>query len=285
MPEGFITSLTLSEGLDSLSLWPSAGGMWLVDVDFGFPAIRENVVDRVGVSGTRDFTETYGASVVSLVLQAVPTDGVSVQTHVDAVRAFMHPRKRPTITWEPVGAPERFYSVRPGNAANALNMRSLRGGTVQLQLQFKAPDGRAFSTDITSVVLEPNTGAGGGRTYPLVYPRDYEYVPPDGNFTDGGGNTETFPTVVIEGPVANPVVTNGDYGAVGFADYSILQDETITLDFNEKTAVKNDGTNLRGELTYRDWWAVQPGENEFRFDTEVFSTTTLATISWRAAYL
>lgn len=287
VPEGFITSLTLSDGAEDMYLWPAAGaGRHVVDVDFGFPSIRENMVDRVGVSGTRDYTTTYGASVVSMTLQVVPTDGFSVQAYLDEIRKFMHPSKRPVLTWEPVGATERFYTMRPGSASNALSMRSLRGGTTQIQLQFKVPEGRAFGTTLYSEELLPNTGLGSGRDYDTTYDRTYEDLVPPYWSQLIGGNTETFAVATIHGPVSSPSLSNLTEGMIlAFDDYTLGTGDTIVVDFANKTAKLNGVTSLRSELTSRDWWSMKPGINQIGFDTDSYSASTKVVLEWREAYL
>ncbi len=287
-PQGILEAAKLVDDASGreLVIWPSNGAIYLNDFDLGFPQIRANSVERVAASGTVDYTETFGASTVALSFKILPAEGQSAPASVDELRRWQNPRLRPRLVYTLVGLEEREVTLSPRQAGSPFGFDILRSSIPMVQLQWVNPEGRSFDSTDTEVEMVPNSGLGSGRTYPTTYNRTYAALVPPFWEPDIDGTIETYPVATIYGPVQNPSLTNLTTGqTVGFASYSLAIGETLVIDFAAKTAKLNGVTNVRGSLTQRDWWGLQPGVNEIAFDTDQYAAQTKVVFSYRNAFI
>lgn len=109
------------------------------------------------------------------------------------------------------------------------------------------------------------------------------------------GTYGTPPTIVLTGPTTNPVITNTTTGkAMTFnrnGGLTLADDtETLTIDVNARTIVKNDGvsdTDESGKLSLdSEWIYIEPGANVFTvFDDTPAVLESQMTISFRSAWI
>jgi phage-related protein len=102
------------------------------------------------------------------------------------------------------------------------------------------------------------------------------------------GNFGALPTIVINGPCVNPILTNVSYPSI-FQQFilTLLAGESITIDSLNGTATKNDGTDvLPLETDDSNWHTVFPGNNIFRFGSvDVDFLNGDCEIQWRDTFL
>lgn len=147
-----MTTIRLVNGEDELALYPRDDAE-LLELDLGYPELRESVVPYADTSGTVDSTRLYGSRVVSCSLALFDTPLASL----DEIRRFTAPSQRPYLhigenEWDG----ERRILVRAAGQSLALEPGLRDAATVQLQ--WKAPLGvfEAAEEDTTTF------GAAGG---------------------------------------------------------------------------------------------------------------------------
>lgn len=288
IPLSLVDGLTLIDGTTELQLWPSQGEVAVVEFDLGHPEIRSAVVARTQANGTKDYTKNYGARTVALTLRLLPRDGRSIQAIEDDLKFWTQPDRRPVLRYTPTGAPARDFILRSSSFSGAFSMQALRTGTIVAQMQWVCPLGKALAVDDDSVDVYTNDGIG-GRLYNLVFNRRYDMdIPPWGQVV-GGGNTDSFPVITIYGPVQDPGIFNDTKGlGLEFTGLTLGADQTLVIDTDAKTVKLNGSSapadNYRRFLTTRQWWAIQPGINELRYEGTVAGDSH-ATVEWSPAYL
>lgn len=148
----------------------------------------------------------------------------------------------------------------------------------------------AYDPIIYAGTAQSQTGiavpAGGGLTFPLVFPLTFESSGSTGQVTIyNNGNIETYPTLTITGLMTNPLIRNTTTGETFQLTYTSLVSDTIVIDMKARTVTLNGTTNLLGDVVAgSDWWTLTPGANTVAVSTGSTSDTGTLGISWRSAF-
>lgn len=156
-------------------------------------------------------------------------------------------------------------------------------GTVAFSALLVAPDPRRYATVLQSAIAQaPITF--NGITTPLTPP---VAMPANGLpaviSAVNGGNFETRPVAIVDGPVQNPAVLLADTGqVVSFTGLTLPMGRQLVVDFDRRQAT------VLGALVAADiasaWWTLQPGTSTVRLGGIVSSGAAL-TLQWRDAYI
>jgi hypothetical protein len=121
---------------------------------------------------------------------------------------------------------------------------------IQEVLRFIAHDPLFF--DPTEVVASFTLGVSGDLVFPITFPIEFgSGVILDTLNLTYVGTWSTLPTIVIVGPIENPVITNVTTGEKLQFNVDIASGRTITIDlaYGAKTVVDDLGNNLIGNLS------------------------------------
>lgn len=101
------------------------------------------------------------------------------------------------------------------------------------------------------------------------------------------GDVEAWPIWTITGPGSGLVLENQTTGKTLALDYTIDAGEVVTIDTTpgEKTVTLNDGTNLFGDLTSRQFWPVVRGNNAVSIELAGATVDSAVRVSYRRAWL
>ena len=98
------------------------------------------------------------------------------------------------------------------------------------------------------------------------------------------GDLPAFPTFIITGPLASPIVENLTANKkVSLSGYDLVAGATLVIDMDAQT-IKVDGVSKIGEMTAAsEIWTLEPGTNEIK----VSSTTGEGNyqMKWSPRYL
>lgn len=154
-----------------------------------------------------------------------------------------------------------------------------------VQMQFTAYDPIIYSANAQS-----QTGiavpAGGGLTFPLVFPLTFESSGSTGQVTIyNNGNIESYPILTITGLMTNPLIRNATTGETFQLTYTSTVNDTIVIDMAARTVTLNENTNLLGNVVDgSDWWTLTPGANMVALSTSSTADTGTLGLSWRDAF-
>jgi len=149
------------------------------------------------------------------------------------------------------------------------------------------PDYRIFSSTAQSstLMLEDTSG---GLTIPTAIPLSFGTgVGGEATLTNDG-DTETFPTVTLYGPLTNPTVANVTTDNQFQYNSTIAVGRYIVIDMKNHTVVDDNGVNVLANVStgIRDFWSLQPGDNEVTFIHEdTYNATARAVFAWYDAFL
>lgn len=283
----YFSSVKLVDGAEELVLWPGStnGVCSLVALNFGAPNVREVTEDKPNTSGALDYTTLFGAAAVSAT--------VTIRSNISATRRMLarwtRPDRRPILKWTVTGGTERQMTLRGSTWEASLDRSALLGNLYDIQLQWVAPDPRAYSsTEMNAVATLALADPGAGRSYPLTYERMYPATTSAGLVTvDNTGDVSTSPRIIIMGDAVNPKLTNETTGRILKFTYSLGVGHSIHVDFALRTAwldgVQSPAYNLRNKISTVDWWELVEGDNDIRYSADTGSATSSATVYWRNA--
>jgi len=90
-------------------------------------------------------------------------------------------------------------------------------------------------------------------------------VLPNGSSVTVSGNRPTPALMTINGPVSDPIIVNDTNGKIIRFDYDLAVGDSIVLDLDNRTAILNGVTNVRGAMTNADWFLLDTGSTFIRF--------------------
>ena len=128
--------------------------------------------------------------------------------------------------------------------------------------------------------------AGGGLNFNATAPFTFGAVSVGGTLNlANDGNFDASPDIVITGPVTNPSIESITQDKTLSFAITLAVGETLVIDTEQRTVMLNGTASRYSTLdTDAEWFTLQPGNNEVRFQA---ATTTAATmqISWRSAWV
>jgi phage-related protein len=105
----------------------------------------------------------------------------------------------------------------------------------------------------------------GGMEVPMAVPMDMSVGgAASGNQVFNHGNTESLPRFRITGPLLNCNIINQSNGQMMSINVELGEGETLDLDCFDHTAIKNQVSNVRGDIS-GDWIELVPGANNLVF--------------------
>lgn len=166
-----------------------------------------------------------------------------------------------------------------------------RTGRTEVQFQLKCEDPTIFAdppVTIGPMVLLTLTFTGYG--YNRAYNRTYGGGISGGSGTNifNAGNKETWPTILIQGPVVNPYIINDSWPTLGTPKIrlaaSLTVDDSVVINMRNRTVVLNGVVSRRLWVSPPyTWWGLVPGDNFIRFGADT-STAAEASLTYSHAY-
>jgi len=269
---------------------PVMGGGLVFDVQkvegLGLPDVRVTQQDRDGADGEFVFAGfTRSRSVALSGYLKLPNATTAPETYIDQYLATFKARK----TAEP------FYYKMPGSdqrviycvpTAAPLDIdEQFNTGYIPFLVQLIAEDPRKYSSAVASFgpVGLPNTS--GGRSYAKAYPKAYGTISTGGDAAVvNNGNKETFPILIINGAVSNPIVTNETTDIVMQFNINLATGDQLVVDCGAKSVTLN-GSDRADILVGQEFIELSAGSNALRFTALSFSSSGTLQGTYRHAWV
>lgn len=125
--------------------------------------------------------------------------------------------------------------------------------------------------------------SGAGRVWPRVWPRDWgvpEGETPGSVSLRNDGTATYWPTLRIDGPVANPVVTVNETGDWVRINRTITAGQWLDIDCGERSVLLNGQISLAGNVTYSgSWLGIPKGGASMSFNDDGAAAAALLGIN------
>jgi hypothetical protein len=254
----------------------------VASLQVGSPDVREVSRVRSLGDGVLDDSRYLGARAITLairfrdkLLSGCGDNPYSMQNLIDQLTPFMSPRRRPTLTWQLPGSDElRAAVVRGANWGWTVSGPKAQGITPQ----WVVPDGMILLGGPDAhqcVTIRPSVSVEAGRTYDLVFDRQYPASDPiGGRSITNPGTAPTHWTLTFYGPVVNPSFTiNGiQFTTDRQGGVTLAAGQSLVVNTYNRTVLFNGLPDAsRYQCTNYDTWAwdellLEPGANVIRFD-------------------
>lgn len=164
------------------------------------------------------------------------------------------------------GRTRRVYG-RPRKHTPSPNNRML-DGFIPIVKDFKCVDAFTYDDVPEALTLYPKLAPPPTMVFPLKFPLTAVRVETNQETVWVGGDTITYPTLVIRGPVVNPWIETGDWRID--LQLSLGEDEFVRIDLRPwyLSIMLNDEVSVAGALPRRIWLEdlfLAPGDNTFSF--------------------
>jgi hypothetical protein len=286
-------------GTRTLPLEDDDAGYACLELNLGYPEVREVTSNRPDADGTDDRTSLMGARAVSANIRAY--GGAATPDEIGALFApFMLPAARPELHYvlDRPDAPERMCTVRASGYAWPITGKRNR----DIQLGWVASDPIMRDPSRSSSSSHSGSTTISGRVYDLAFNRIYPVG--GGSATTGEisspGDVPVRPLVRIFGPVtdprvdlqvmdpANPLTT---YHLAFVAGFRIDAGRWVDVDTDHKTVFR-DSDRSQSAMAEVDWqtstWPVLPSLPAITYLNlygDSTSGVTLAEAIWTDGYL
>jgi hypothetical protein len=297
--------LTLGPGAP-LYLTDLVRGYGCIQLDLGYPEIREVVNNRPDTDGTFDRTNLFGARAVTAEILAWPGGESTIDDVVRLFGPYLDPRSRPVLhvtqfSDQPdvdLQAPEKTLTLRAARMASPMTHPKSRS----VQMAWVAPDPILRDVTVNTAIARSGSSTSAGRTYPLAYPRAY---PIGGSISTIGvistpGDVPVRPLFRVFGPITNPRIYVPTYyplpvvdGPAGFIVWNGIIDAGHYVEFDTIAKVAlYDGDPAQPVTSSIDWgtlvWPVIrpiPGTGRMQLLGDSTTNITQAQAIWQDGYL
>lgn len=189
------------------------------------------------------------------------------------------------LKWTLSGGEQQFILVRRQQP-----VRVTGAWQKTFQIPLVSADPRIYNQNqsAATVMLSSGDESVVGRGYDMVYDKDYGPAVINGQVTAANnGTADTYPLIVVEGPVVNPTIINFTTGQGIYLTYTLQADETLSLDALNRTVMLNGTSPRYGAIdqSRTNWWALVPGDNDLRLAATSFSAGASLDVTWRDAWV
>lgn len=263
------------------------------------PVIRNQDDNRGYQDGMWTGRDFLSGRTLTFVMTVRGDTNYSMNYYLDLLQTNLVPQQQGTglLQFQLPGSDLQRINARVRRRSITINTE-YSSGLATATYEFFCPDPRYYDDTLKSTDLI-NATATAGRTYNRVYttPPTAVYNNPfeDGMYFGGGagapnlitndGWTTTYPIITIQGPAANPRVTNVTAGlylqvdtTLGTADELVLNTDlrTVTLNGVSRRALLNNAST---------WFAAPPGTSYYTFTATGTDGNTACVVTWRNAYI
>ena len=233
----------------------------------------------------RDF---YAGRTIVMNIQVLGNNEGSAQANFNTLQQALLPQSS--------GTTPLYFILSNAETEQVINAR-VRGlqasvdpnytyGYIICQVNFFCPDPAYYSSNIQTATLAytPPTGRTYNRVYNLVYGGGSATITTN---IENNGWTATYPTIVLNGPITNPILGNETEDLALNFSCALTDSDYLTVDLYNKLITLN-GNPARNLLASGQWFSAQPGTNLFYLTGNAGSTVvgvTGATVTWQSAYI
>lgn len=259
-----------------------------VDVDLGHPIPRVESEPNPDADGDNDTTALEGGRVITATIEIGPAWTWAM---TQRLKAFTHPRLRPTLLIEQEDAPALIAQTRMSPFSDQFDAGKWIGRWREPTLQWIVPSGILESAELHQEEVAGSDPGALGVAFDWSFDLTFPASQPEGEVeVTNFGDRDVYPLIQLYGPwsgstrVANATTDQ----ALVFAGENVLAGNYIEIDTRAKTITLNgDPTQNRyNRLVFpdSDWWKLAPGANVLRFEPTTFTAPARMIVAWRDAY-
>lgn len=259
----------------------NAGGVILRQFDgFEYPEVKSVFEDVSGAPSVFYVTSKFGKRVVSFQGDLLDANVFTLRRNI--AKACRQQGRLKLIKFTTYDDLALQFEAEITKLINPYNMR-----LHQFLIEATAPDWRFYSQSESTLDTE-STLVLGGAAIPAELAMDLgsgeSSMSTQEVYATNNGNERTEPSFVINGPGTHFVVGNQTTGEEFELDYTLYADEYIEVNNKLRTVKFNGVTNIYNKFS-GDWWSLEPGQNQIKFEIDLgYTDATVLQLRWRDAY-
>jgi hypothetical protein len=261
----------------------------ITELTFGYPSPRTVNRSSPLMDGERDTTERHAGRTVRFQLEVYQGEEKTTNEYVDDFRKFCHPAETSWLYFKQQGSGERRIMVKPEDIQQ--DYLATRPSWHVLNTVWKAPTGR-YECDPEHLVLIRPELEPVGRTYDLVYDREYPYGGPISGANINNSGSAVAPVILrLFGPMSNIAVYNDTVGKnyTFNSGFGVLVDDYVEIHSENREILLNGepDQSVLHELNFvqSDWWSLARGQNNIRLISTGGNEITQLQIIWRCNFI
>jgi hypothetical protein len=275
-----LTDYTFAFGETGTVLNTDSIGLPFVDVTqvsgLDTAPLRTSVSERHGKDGTH-IDSRFASSRTIVVDGTLYTDSSDPDSLLDSLRRdYASDAIRPFYFQLP-GRPLRFVNCQGGGAVYDVS-QTRRQGVTPVQFVLLAEDPYIYDYPSQQGVINVPTVIAVGTGFNMAFNVGFGGGIPTNSATVGNSGTHTaYPTITIQGPVTNPVLTDG-FGITMAMGITLAATDYLVIDCRQKSIVLNGQASRRNVMSGLQWFSVPGGMPEtifFSADAGTGSATVL----------
>jgi phage-related protein len=251
------------------------------------PGIRNQDDNRGYHDGMFTGRDFLNGRTVSIIFNTFGNNLGSAQTNYNTIQSKLLPQTSGTtplyFKMPNIPTNEQFINARVRALRTTVDP-NYTYGYITSQVDFFCPDPNYYNNNLqtANMLISPPLG----RTYNKTF-----------NYTYGGGSATvtttitnigwatTYPNIVINGPITNPVIGNSTSGNTLYFSGTYSSSDLLEIDLYNQLITLN-GAPARNLLISGTWFDAPSGNSNFFFTgTGTLAGTTQATVSWYSAYI
>ena len=242
---------------------------------FDLPELRTSDVNRPQRDGQFAGTDFMAGKSIHLQLEAWSSDDVDLGSRLTVLMAAFAPGVTADLVTNIPGLGLIKMECRVRRRSLPMNIDQV-GGLTRFAVDLYAVD-PVWKSNATSQVELGLTDVSGGLSFPLTFPISFGETNDGSVNLQNDGSYESFPVIVISGPVTDPSLENRSQGKTLSFTGTVAADETLVIDFNARSVLLDGSANRYAWLDdSTKWWSLDPGTNDIWFDgTSAGSPTCL----------
>jgi hypothetical protein len=244
-----------------LNLDNHTAGYAMIELDLGFPDIRDVVNNAPNQHGIDDQTAFFGGRPVTAKIAAWPGGTVALDDIVELFMPYLRPAARPILhyTTESSTPLERVITLRASNFASPMPSPGRR----DMELAWVAPDPLIRDAIIQMAAAYVGSSTPGGRSYNLFFDRSYGLGggAPSTAHARSKGDVAIAPLFRFYGPVVGPRIqvissatrSQSHSGQIAFdLDFRVDTGHWVDIDCQAHTALldSDQGQSVISELQF-----------------------------------
>jgi hypothetical protein len=276
-------------------------GYAMLELDLGYPDVRDVTNNRPVQHGIDDQTRYFGGRVVTAKITAWPGGKVALDDIPEIFLRYMRPGVRPELHYTTISdaGRERVIVLRASAFASPLPSPHKR----EMSLSWVAPDPLIKDAEVRTAISWAGSSAPPGRSYPLNFNRIYP--PGSGASTTAyiicNGDVPVPPLMRFYGPATGPrvdtkalVIDNADppvfVGQIVFKpSFTIEAGQWVDIDCRDHSAMLNGSEPVLDQIVFSgtQWPLLYPSPytNEVTCSGGTTSGITQVQIIWQDLYL
>lgn len=261
----------------------------ITEFSLGYPTPRTVTRSSPLMDGERDTTQYHGPRVVRFNLEVYQGSDKTTNEYVDDFRKFCHPAETSWLYFKQQGSGERRIMVKCEDVQQ--DHLASRQSYHVLNTVWKAPTGRYECAEEHLVIIKPALTPI-GRTYDLIYDRQYPYGGPlSGANINNSGPAVAPITLRLYGPMTDIAIYNDIIGKSytfqsGFGilegDYVEIRSEDRVMDLN---GLSNQSVLHELDFVESYWWSLATGANSIRLVSSGTNDISQLQIIWRCNFI